>query len=82
MQLERDALHEIAQVVRPAHDLRVWRGRRAANRDGPAVGVVRGGERLALLGREHDRGVAVDDGAVYAESLARKRGVCVHKFME
>ncbi len=41
VQLERDALDEVAQVVRAADDVRVRRRGGAAHSDGPAVRVGR-----------------------------------------
>ena len=69
VQLERDALDEVAQVVRAADDVRVRRRGSAAHSDGPAVRVIGRGRSIALARGEHGRGVAVDERAVDADAL-------------
>ena len=69
MELEGDALDEVADVVCAADDGGVGEGGGAADGDGPAVGVVRGRELLAVFLGEDDGGVAVDDGAVDGDAL-------------
>ena len=71
MQLERDALDEMGQIIRPADDVGIRLGCRAAHCDGPAVGVIVDsfGQALALLQGEGRCGAAIDDGPVYGQSL-------------
>ena len=69
MELEGDALDKVADVVCAADDGGVGERCGAADGDGPAVGVVRGRELLAVFLGEDDGGVAVDDGTVDGDAL-------------
>jgi len=70
VQLERDPLDEIADVVGSSDLVRVWRRCSASNRDSPAMCVVWRRQSITLLLRECYGSVAIDDGSVDAEALS------------
>ena len=71
MQLERDAFDEVTQIIRTSYSLRIRRRRGTAYCNRPAMGVVLMRQGFALLFSQDYRGISIDDGAEYTESLAR-----------
>lgn len=69
MEFECHTANEIAKVVRAAHDIRVFCRCSAAHSDGPTMGVLARGMRLAFFRSQHNGGVSIYDRSVDRKAL-------------
>lgn len=69
MQLERDPLYKVSQIICSPHSIRVGHRGGAPYGDGPPVGMIGMRELVPLFLGQCPRSVSIDDRTVYCHSL-------------
>ena len=69
VQLERDPLYEVPQVICSPYCIRGWHRGSASYGDSPSVCMVRMREFIPLFLSQYPGSVSIDDGTMYRHSL-------------